>query len=413
MKTACANLKGSLMLGALGYILLLFVSTNAYAKAVGGFNKDELKSIAPLLKRHGLVALCETQPNGSPKAMTLAVEVNAPREVVFKVFENPENFYYVSTLFKENKVLQKHDASKAYSWASRHKWFSFVGVNTVALFPPRRVDVSIEKSSIGSGKFSFLFYEIEKSKTIVVLSGILDVNSSEWLIRYLIGGNPSMRQAMNVAIGLVVLKGVKAMAERAARGKPVAKHRTRGQRRGPLKALSEKDLKAVEPLLSRGTVVLTDSVRKGRLSQATVIEQVNAPGPKFLLAAATPGYYPKMIKSISDVTVHTQTDKAVEFSWTFGFSIFGLTSRNRLTYAPDGVIIEGLDGNFPGALWRWQVADRGPNKCIVAYHGWANIAKTGYILEKSMKREPYLEHGFLAGSNMVMLRAIRRVVEGW
>ena len=47
----------------------------------------------------------------------------------------------------------------------------------------------------------------------------------------------------------------------------------------------------------------------------------------------------------------------------------------------------------------------------MAYHGWANMSRTPYILKQSCKAEPYLEHGFLAGSNMVMLRAIKRVVE--
>ena len=59
-------------------------------------------------------------------------------------------------------------------------------------------------------------------------------------------------------------------------------------------------------------------------------------------------------------------------------------------------------------------AAKKPN-VIVIYtddHGWADMKKAGYVLEKSVKREPYLEHGFMAGSNMVMLRALKRAVEG-
>ena len=36
-----------------------------------------------------------------------------------------------------------------------------------------------------------------------------------------------------------------------------------------------------------------------------------------------------------------------EFSWTLGFSIFSLTSRNRLSFIGDGVILEGLEGGGP------------------------------------------------------------------
>jgi ribosome-associated toxin RatA of RatAB toxin-antitoxin module len=377
----------------------------------GGFNATEMKVVQRLLDRYGVVVLNENKPNGMPASMTLAVRVNAPRKVTFSVFEKPENFYYISTLFKENEVHESHGNSKAYTWASRHKLFSFVGSNVIDLYPPRRADVSIVRSSMGSGKFRVNFYEDGPDKTILVISGILDVQSSEWLIRYMIGNNPSMRQAMNVAIGLIMVKGAKAMAEGQALGKPLGKHRTRGKREGPLRPLGDVEFKRLEPLLKRGTVVLARSVRGGRLRQAIAVERVNAPAAKFIAAAGTPEFYPKMVKAISEIKVHERTEKAMEFSWTIGFSVFGLTSRNRITYNTDGVTIKGLDGSLAGAEWRWQVKDSGPNSCVVAYHGWADITKTGFILEKSMKREPYLEHGFVAGSNMVMLRAVRRVVE--
>lgn len=382
------------------------------SKSVSGFSGEELRKIAPLFDIHGMVALAETDPRGNPKAMTLAVRINAPREKAFKIFENPENFYYISTLFKENKVLQSHGSSKAYSWASRHKWFSFTGVNNIALYPPRRIDVEIVKSSVGSGVFKFLFFEDGKDRCILVLSGILEVLSSEWLIRYLVGVNPAMRLAMNIGIGTVIIKGAKTLAEQYSKGKPMKKHRTRGRRQGPLKPLDKKSLKAISPLLNRGAVILTKSVGGGRLDQATVVEKVAGSSSKFLVAAATPELYPKMIGAITDVGISKRTEQEVEFSWTLGFSIFGLTSKNRLVFVPDGVTIDGLDGDLAGAKWRWQVASSTEKNCIVAYHGWADIPHSAFILEQSMKREPYLEHGFLAGSNLVMLRAIRRAVEG-
>ena len=141
--------------------------------------------------------------------------------------------------------------AKAWSWASRHKLFSFTGINTIALFPPRRADVAFTKSNIGSGSFTFNFYEDGKNHTIVVLSGILDVESSEWLIRFLVGGNPAMREAMNVAIGTLIIKGMKSLAEKMARGKKLAKHRTRGKAGGTMRIVSSSELKRLAPLLVR------------------------------------------------------------------------------------------------------------------------------------------------------------------
>lgn len=383
----------------------------AAAHAPGGFSKEEIKAVSALLDRYGVVGLSESLENGSPKAMTLAVRINAPREAVFETFEDPLRFNYLSSLFEEAKVLEKNESTKAYSWASRHKLFSVVGTNTISLFPPRRIDVSIVNSSIGSGNVTFRLYEDKKGRTLCVLSGLVDVESSEWLIRFLVGNSPSMKHAMNVAIGLVVLKGAKNMAEALAANKPLKYHRTKGARKGPLRPLSKQDLDLLKPMLNRGTLILSSSVKGGRLNQATVIEKVRAPIAKFIVAAATPDFYPKMIKAVTEVTVHEKTEQTVDFTWTLGLSVLGLTTKSRFTFVSDGLTWDGLEGDLAGAKWRWQAIPDGKDGCIVAYHGWANILKSNYILKKSMRREPYLEHGFLVGSNMVMLRAVKRAVE--
>jgi ribosome-associated toxin RatA of RatAB toxin-antitoxin module len=392
--------------------LALLLAAPAAARAPGGFSATELKSILPLLRKHGLVGLSESHDNGEPKSMTLAIRVKASREQVFSVFEKPENFYYISTLFKENNVLQRHDNNQAWSWASRHKLFSFTGTNTIALYSPRRADVKIAKSTVGNGEFTFTMHEDGPAHTILVLSGFLDVQTSEWLIRYLLGGNPSMMQAMNVAIGMVVIKGAKTMAERVAAGKPLEKHRTRGKAGGDLRPLGGEELVALAPLLVRGQVIISDSHPRGRLDQVTVVDTLAAPGRKVLDAVSAPSNYEKMIKAITNVQVHEATDDRIDFSWTLGFSVFGITSRNRMTPTDSGVLVEGIEGDLEGARWLWQIVPVEDNKTVVAYHGFAHVGKTAGIMHKTINREPYLEHGVMAGSNMVMVRAIRGALEG-
>ena len=404
-------LKKVAMLGVVLGVMVVSSSTEA-ARAEGGLNKTEAEAVKKLLNRYGVVALVENLPNGSPRAMTLAVRVNAPREIALGIFRDPTKFNFISSLFEEGKVLDDHESNKAYSWASRHQLFSVVGTNTVALFPPRRVDVTIVKSSLGKGGVTFDFYEDGKNRTLMVLHGIVNVESSEWLIRFLVGNSPSMKQAMNVAIGLVVIKGTKTMAEMLAGKVPLKKHMTYGKRKDePLRGVLPQHISLLRPLINRGTVVLTDSLKGGRLEQATVIEKVNAPAAKFVGAVATPEFYPSMLKAMSDIKIHKRDETGVNFSWTLGLSIFGLTTRTQLTILPDGVTWDGQEGDLAGAKWRWQVVPDGQSSCIVAYHGWADILKSTYILEKSMRREPYLEHGFLVGSNLVMLRSVKRTVE--
>ena len=394
-----------------GLLALAFVSPAGAASSHGGFSKAEVLSVEPLFKSYDLIGLAEVDSRGKPTSMTLAVEINAPREVIFEIFKDPKNYYYLSTLFKENRLLESHDNTLAYSWASRHKFFSFTGENVVSLFPPRRIDIKIAKSTIGNGNFHFNLYKRGKNKTLLVFHGHLNVTSSDWLIRFLVGNSPSMEQAFNLAIGVVVVKGTKSLAERMFRGKKTTKHRTRGKREGGLVSLSGNDVKRIKPLLRRGTVILSSSVRGGKLKQVVTIEELDVPRIALLKAIASPNLYPKMVGSISKVVVHNKKAAQTEFSWNLGFSVFGLKSRNRLTISPKGVDIVGLDGDLKGAQWRWQLVPSANNKTIVAYHGWADVKGTAEVMAKTVKREPYLEHGIMAGSNMVMLRAIRRSVE--
>ena len=47
----------------------------------------------------------------------------------------------------------------------------------------------------------------------------------------------------------------------------------------------------------------------------------------------------------------------------------------------------------------------------MAYHAYANPANTSAILKATVVREPYLEHGLVMGSNIVMLKAMRQIAE--
>jgi len=391
-------------------LVLLLVAAPAAAAGTGGFSQSELAQLAPLLVKNDTVGLSEFDKTGKPVSMTLATRIRAKRDTVFQLFTDPENFYYISTLFKENTILDRTENAIVWTWASRHKFFSIVGRNRIVLYPPHRADVTVEESSMGRGRFTLRFVE-DGDSTILVINGFLNVHSSEWLIRFIVGNSPSMIQATNIAIGLVVLKGTRALAEREQKGKPKRRHVTGGTAGGEPTLLSKEDIDRLKPLLMRGQVFLCNSHKGGRLKQAIVVDRVRARADAFSAAAAVPQNYNKHISAITDVTVHGSRDAQVDFSWTLGFSIFGITSRNQLGPVPEGIMLRAVDGDMKGAAWRWQVVPESSATSIVAYHAFADPARTGAILEATVIREPYLEHGLVMGSNIVMMKAMRRVVE--
>lgn len=407
MKTLYTKFFYSLLLG----MILSTVHSVAAAKSSHGLTGQEIKSLIPLLKSHDSLGLTQFDDKGNPKSITLAIRIAAKRDTVFSLFKDPSNFYYISTLFKENTILDEHTNAMVWSWASRHKILSVTGTNNIALYPPRRVDVTIENSSIGNGSFTFQFYKDGDAHTIMIISGFLNVDSSEWLVKFLVGGNPSMKQAMNIAIGFVVLKGTKSLAERVEKKKKPAKHQTGGVGGGTPSLLSAEELAVLKPLLTKGQLFFCDSHKQGRLKQATVVELVDSPAEKVLSAAAVPKNYEKHIGAINNVHVLSRDANKTAFSWNIGLSIFGLDSTNEIRPIEEGLLLHSTQGDLQGAMWRWQVISVSDRRSIVAYHSFADIASTSAVLKSTVRREPYLEHGLVLGSNIVMLKALKKVLQ--
>ncbi|MBN2719028.1 MAG: hypothetical protein JXX14_24485 [Deltaproteobacteria bacterium] len=403
---------GWISLAGISFVLLLLVPVGAAAAAVSApLDEKEIKSLIPMLKAHDALGITRFDEKGSPRDVTMAVRIAANRDTILNIFRDPDNFYFVSTLFKENTVLDEHENAMVWSWASRHKILSVTGRNSLVMYPPRRVDVTIEESSVGKGTYTFQFYPDGKDHTIMIFSGFLDVNSSEWLIRFLVGDNPSMKQAMNIAIGLVVLKGVKDLAERMEKKKPNRPHQTGGESGGPPRLLSDEEMATLKPLLTRGQIFLCDSHKGGRLSQVSVVDIADTSEMAFRQAAANPHNYAKYIGAISNIQVQQESAEKTTFSWTIGLSIFGLNSVNELSPTSDGVALNAVSGDLEGAVWRWQTAALGNHRTLVAYHAFADVGKMSAILQTTVKREPYLEHGLVLGSNIVMVKAMKKIVE--
>lgn len=394
-------------------ILWLLASSVASAKpADASLTGEDIKSLMPVLQRHDTLGITHFANDGTPDRISMVIRIAAKRETILEIFKDPANFYYVSSLFKENIVLDEHQNAMVWSWASRHKILSVTGKNRLATYPPRRVDVTIEESSVGSGTFTFLLFPDGKDHTVVLFSGFLDVNSSEWLIKFLVGNNPSMKQAMNIAIGLVVVKGIKDLAERMEKKQSNRTHRTNGKSGGVPELFSSEEMNVLTPLLKKGQLFFCDSHSGGRLKQVSVMDIVNAPEQTFLSDAATPANYARYIGAISDIEVHRQEAEKTIFSWTIGLSIFGLNSENELSRETNGVALRAISGDLAGAVWRWQTRPLSDNRTVVMYHAFADVGQASSILETTVRREPYLEHGLVLGSNIVMMKAMKKIAEG-
>ncbi|MBN2803922.1 MAG: hypothetical protein JXR91_12590 [Deltaproteobacteria bacterium] len=380
------------------------------------FSGSDVKALIPVLKHHDTVGLTVIDKEGVPESINLATRIRAKRDTVFNIFKDPDNFYYISTLFKENKILDSTDNMILWSWASRHSLFTITGKNSIELYGDRRADVKVIESSIGKASFILRFYEDGPDYTILTISGFLNVQSSQWLIKFIIGNSSSMIQAFNIAVGFFVIKGIKSLAEREEKKLPKRIHITNGRSGGTPQKLSGGELKLLSPFLNRGQVFLCDSHTGGRLKQATVIERVNSSAEKFIETVKKPENYEKNIGAINNIKIISSPENdnknEILFSWNLGFAVFQLTSNNKLTVPVENlVLLESVDGDLEGSKWLWQIEKESEKSSIVVYHAFADVAKMSAILDSTVKREPYLEHGLVMGSNIVMVKAMKKIAE--
>ena len=394
-------------------LLLLFALTllsRADARPLSGLSEDELKQLEPALSR-GVASVIEADPQGKLKQVILATDIKARIETVYSLISKPEQYPKFMHNFENIEITDHHENMTGFNWEWVGSKMSFRGVCMLTSYPPKRVNVEILKSALGQGQVRVDLTDRGSSVTTAVLSMVLNIETSNWIVQWLVKNHPTMRQAINLANGYVFMEGLKRGAEAREKGKEMSP--IQGQAGGQAPSLPDYLLTAVEPLLKRGSVGFTESYPQGRLHYASVLQSVYTSPERIATVINRPSDYPAFIKLVKEVGHVSYSAERTLFSWKLGFPLTTLSSTCQLEKKANGHTLRITDGDLKGSNWLWQVSVKSPTRSVVSFNGWADIAETNFIFRNMLKREPLFEHGFNLASDFVFVRGIRGRSEGW
>jgi ribosome-associated toxin RatA of RatAB toxin-antitoxin module len=179
----------------------------------------DLEAMAALIGDNEL-ALVASHPDGTFKQATVMAVVNAPRDIVWGVITDYDNFAeFLPGIDRANITYAQGDETViAYRLNVPGPNISYTVRYTHNY--PDSIDMRLEddKGAIKTGGWRFELYPFDDGKkTFIVYYLITDVKEASWIIRYILKNHPVLEHGINVATGLVTVRPMKMRAEALAK----------------------------------------------------------------------------------------------------------------------------------------------------------------------------------------------------
>jgi ribosome-associated toxin RatA of RatAB toxin-antitoxin module len=182
-----------------------------------------------------------------------------------------------------------------------------------------------------------------------------------------------------------------------------------------LRTLPYGSLRRLEPLAARGELALIESQPDGKLRQISIYVLVNAPPQVVEQVLAEPAHYPEFVPNVvkSQVT-GSGADGALYYEWELDVPLVNLKGTSKLFTAPaptagaaPSVLVETIRGDVPDGVWQWDFLPASGGRTLLAYHGYADVARSSYVLRKLIAHNRTLEHGAVLASGIVFVKAVK------
>lgn len=375
--------------------------------ALASFSVADRRTLAPHL-REGPVLLVEFNGEAELPGVLLATEVEAPAAAVAAVIGNPQDYpRFMPALtgvdLKSSRTDRRGGRSVAYDWQWHTAMFRLKGRNTMHTQAapsrrdrPYRIDVSSEGGDFGFGRLTWRVYPTSTRASMIVLSARLDLREANYLTRELTQGQRSVNRTINITLAYVMALATRDRAEANV-----------GFKRKTLNGDAERpalDRNALRPLLYRGDLVFvrengaTPQVRVvGRMARSygrlrTVMTDPNEFGP-----AMMPGSYAE---------VKTQRENTVDFAWGVRIPLIGTRGEMRLTDLGAAVEVEATEGALKSGVWRFEPIQHAGGLWLVGDASF-DPASAAWLLRVLIGQNAHFREGIAAGSQVMMLRAVR------
>jgi carbon monoxide dehydrogenase subunit G len=383
-------------------------ATTVQTARLGNFSHHDRELLAPQLER-GPVALVEFAEEAELPAILVAMYVRAPAARLMEVISDPARYPSFMPALDSVDVLTRRDATLAYEWTWTTAIFTLTGTNVMTVYPrpegrrdrPWRVESRAIGGDLGTGRIVWRIYPQEDGRSLLVLSSRLDLRDANYVTRSITSAQRSVSRTLNLSLALVMTLGARREAER------LEGHVDRDPST-PLPPLArpEIDLVAFAPMLARGDLLLM-TMQGDRLDQIAAIGRPGTSLERVREVMNDPREFGPALIPGSYANVTRENGNELDFDWGVDIPLLGASGKMRLVRSPTVNTVTATEGGLEGGVWHFDTAMLPWQEPVVLSWARFDLASANWILEAIVSGSRDFGYGLTAGTELMMLRAIR------
>lgn len=396
--------------------VLLAVSSTAFAEQrssradataarLGTLSQRERELIAPYVAQ-GPVILTEFQNRQTDlPAVIYAARIHAPAQTVAAVIGAPVEYPKFMRALTSVDVRSMNGSMMAFDWTWGVTLFTMTGQNVMTTYPGDaergyRFDIRTIGGDLGIGRVMWRVYPEGANRSLVVFSSRLDMRDANYVTRQLSAEGNAVNRTINVAVAMVTLLEVKAESERRAgtyvdgvfRVKPLARPKV--------------DMQALHPLLARGDLVLMD-LDGETMQSVAVVGRAGASVGQVRRVMQDPEEFGKSLLHGTCAQVVERTSAGTRFEWSIPIPLLHVGGEMMLRPSSTVISVDGISGTLSHGQWRFDTYRYpGGEAGVVA---WATFdpADSPKLIRKLIAGNTYFSHGFVAATQLAVMRSLR------
>lgn len=171
-----------------------------------------LPKLEPLL-RHGQLALIESYEDGSLRQIAIFANVDAPKEKIAQVVQDPARYPDFMPNFAAQKATPAGPGKLKMEWELEVPLTNLSGQSLMTIEDSGAVDVIAETGDITRGRWRWEFFDRGPGASIPVHYAYSDVRESSWVTKKLVEREPLFEHGIVIASGTIAMTAMKARAE--------------------------------------------------------------------------------------------------------------------------------------------------------------------------------------------------------
>lgn len=370
------------------------------------------KDVLTRLCARGLVALIETNDDGTSRQVILFSVIPVPPERVFDVLMDVEAYPTFLNTVDSTRVLGRRHNVLGFAWTLEIPLITLKGTRLQRGLRPKLVQSRGRSGDLRGTRDRWELYPVPGG-TLVAFYRALDIETGGFVLRTLVDMEPSAESGANLSSAFIHLRGL----EQHLAGKAASPTEVKA-RSGPVPPLRPLDLQdgalidTLSPLLEHGQLAIIESHADGTLRQIALLGAARTSAARFREVVADPAQYPRFMPNISRQKVTKLPDGDLKLDWTISTPVSSISGVALMRMSPDAIDIEAIDGDVERSRMRWHFLDRGPKRAVTIYYSYSDIRQASWLTRQLLKAEPLLEHGMVAAAGTVAMTAMSARAEG-